>query len=63
MMALTALVFACQAERAPTARDEGRFGTVEVFVPRRAQTGIVFLFSDVDGWNTALERAKVWEPR
>ena len=56
MMALTALVFACQAERAPTARDEGRFGTVEVFVPRRAQTGIVFLFSDVDGWNTALER-------
>ncbi len=56
MMALAGLVFACQAERAPTARDEGRFGTVEVFVPRNAPTGIVFLFSDVDGWSAALER-------
>jgi len=56
VMALAALVFACQAERAPTAREEGRFGTVEVFAPRHARTGIVFLFSDVDGWSAALER-------
>jgi type IV secretory pathway VirJ component len=38
-------------------RREGRFGTVRIYAPTAAPRGLVFLFSDVGGWDDALDRA------
>ena len=37
-------------------RDEGRFGHVRAYAPANGgNAGLVFLFSDADGWNAALD--------
>jgi type IV secretory pathway VirJ component len=38
-------------------RHEGRFGTIATYTPAGTPRGLLFLFSDVDGWNDALDRA------
>ncbi|MBX3026531.1 virulence factor family protein [bacterium] len=48
---------ACQRGAAPVSqRDEGRFGHVQAYAPTNGgAAGLVFLFSDADGWNAALD--------
>ncbi|HSP97126.1 MAG TPA: AcvB/VirJ family lysyl-phosphatidylglycerol hydrolase [Candidatus Dormibacteraeota bacterium] len=48
---------ACQRGESPVSpRDEGRFGHVQAYAPTNGgAAGLVFLFSDADGWNAALD--------
>ena len=50
-------VAACQrGESAVSLRDEGRFGHVRAYAPSNGgAAGLVFLFSDADGWNATLD--------
>jgi type IV secretory pathway VirJ component len=50
-------VAACHRDAAPVGqRDEGRFGHVRAYAPANGgNAGLVFLFSDADGWNAALD--------
>lgn len=56
---LVALLALCGigCQRGPvTTRYEGRFGRVQAYAPTNGgATGVVFLFSDRDGWSTALD--------
>ncbi len=48
---------ACSAGRAPERREEGRLGSVEIFVPAGAPSGFVVLLSDERGWSSEWEQA------
>lgn len=57
-LALT-LVLAAAGARTSVGReiDAGRLGSLPLVMPQDDVTGVVFLFSDLPGWNAALDRA------
>jgi len=50
-------LFGCAPTHVAARRDAGRLGSVRIFSPDDEPTAFVFLFSDVDGWNAALDGA------
>lgn len=52
-----ALASACGPHTDVKTRDEGRLGSVRIFRNRAAPSGLVFLFSDADGWRPELASA------
>jgi type IV secretory pathway VirJ component len=59
MGALLALAFggACSPSAQVEVRQEGRLGSVRIFHASDVSAGLVFVFSDRQGWNAGLERA------
>ena len=56
LLAALVSVAACQSGGPVAQRQEGRFGRVAIYDPTNGGTvGLVFLFSDRDGWSAALD--------
>ena len=55
VVAVTVLAAACRPGLRTIVRNEGRLGAVRVIAARRPSAGTVFVFSDLDGWTSALE--------
>lgn len=57
LVAAAAATGACTPGPQATRRDEGRFGSVQIFASPSADRGVAFLFSDAVGWNAGMTEA------
>ena len=56
VLALLGIAAACERTAEVQHRIEGRFGSVAIYRPIGPPNGVVFLFSDGNGWGAALDR-------